>query len=436
MEGENQTVEMTWAFMIFSLSYIVIMTEKINRAFTACMGGVLMVLFGIVSVDAMFIEYIDWETIVLLFSMMVIVSITSRNGLFEYIAVLLAKKVHGRPLPLLVVISTLTAFGSAFLDNVTTVLLLVPIVLTLTEMLAVKTVPYLTAIILFSNVGGTATLIGDPPNIMIGQAVEHLQFNDFLAHMTPVVLIIYAVVLVCITLYNRKGLHVSEHNRKKLIAINPASYLKKGPMLVKSVFVLCLTIAGFLLQPFIHINLTVVAMAGALLLVLLTYKQQNIEKIVHSVEWTTLFFFVGLFTLIGGLRETGMIDEIAKGILHYTNGELATTALFILWGSGILSGIVDNIPFVAAMIPVIQEFDRYGIANVDPLWWSLALGSCLGGNGTLIGASANVIVAGMASKSNHQIGFFQFLKVGVPVVLLSLVISTIYLYFRYWIYFE
>ncbi|HEX6922949.1 MAG TPA: ArsB/NhaD family transporter [Bacillales bacterium] len=429
-------MEITIALTVFLFAYIAIITEKLNRAFVACIGGLFMVLFGIVDVDDMFIRHIDWETIVLLFSMMVIVSITSYNGVFEYIAVLLAQKVRGQPLPLLVAITALTAVGSAFLDNVTTVLLLVPIVLTLTEMLGVASIPYLTSIILFSNIGGTATLIGDPPNIMIGQAVDHLEFNDFLVHLTPVVIVIYCVVLMVITLYYHRSLHVSEQNRRSLMNLDPASYLKKGPVMVKSVTILALTIIGFLLHPLLHIELTTVAMAGALLIVLLTYKQHSLEKTLRSVEWMTLFFFAGLFMLIGGLKESGVIDEISRGILYYTQGDLPTTAIFILWGSGLISGFVDNIPFVAAMIPVILEFQDYGMANVNPLWWALSLGSCLGGNGTLIGASANVVVAGIASRNNHPIGFFQFLKIGFPIVLLSLAVSTVYLYFRYLIYFQ
>ncbi|HEU5138394.1 MAG TPA: ArsB/NhaD family transporter [Bacillales bacterium] len=421
---------------IFVFTYIAIITEKVNRAFAACIGGVLMVLFGIVDVDDMFFKHIDWETIVLLFSMMVIVSITSHNGVFEYIAVLLAQKVHGQPLPLLVAVSALTAFGSAFLDNVTTVLLLVPIVLTLTEMLGLASMPFLTAIILFSNIGGTSTLIGDPPNIMIGQAVDHLEFNDFLVHLAPISVVIYCVVLIVVIFFYRRSLRVSEQNRRKLLELDPISYLKKGPVMVKSVTILCLTIIGFLLHPLLHVELTTVAMAGALLLVLLTYKQHSLEKTFRSVEWMTLLFFAGLFMLVGGLKEAGVIDLFAKAILYYTEGDLPTTAIVILWGSGLISGFVDNIPFVAAMIPVIQEFRDYGMANVDPLWWALSLGSCLGGNGTLIGASANVIVAGFASKHNHPIGFFQFLKIGFPIVILSLIVSTVYLYFRYLIFFE
>jgi Na+/H+ antiporter NhaD/arsenite permease-like protein len=424
-------VEIALAFVIFLLSYIGIMTEKINRALVACAGGIAMLIAGIIDVNRAFVEHIDWKTIALLFSMMILVSITSQNGVFEYIAILMAQKVHGRPIPLLVAVSSLTAVGSALLDNVTTVLLIVPIILTLTSMLNVSSTPFLISIILFSNIGGTATLIGDPPNIMIGQAVEHLEFNDFLFHLGPVVVIIFITILVLITFIYRNHLYISENNRKQLLTLDPALYLKKGPLLTKSVSVLGLTIFGFLIHPFLHVDLTIVAMAGALLLMLITHKEQETEEVFKSIEWVTLFFFIGLFILVGGLQEVGLIDEMARSILYYTEGDLPLTAFVILWGSGLLSGFVDNIPFVAAMIPVILEFQEYGMQNLDPLWWSLALGACLGGNGTLIGASANVIVAGFAVKAKQAFSFTDFLKIGLPVVFVSLIISSVYIFFRY-----
>ncbi len=424
-------VNVTLAFIIFLISYIGIMTEKINRALVACCGGVIMLVLGILNVEQAFFEHVDWNTIALLFSMMILVSITSQNGVFEYIAIKLAQQVKGKSVPLLVVMSTITAIGSAFLDNVTTVLLLVPIIITLTNMLNVTSVPFLISAILFSNIGGTSTLIGDPPNIMIGQAVEHLDFNDFLFHLGPVVVLIYIVVIGGISFFYRNALHISDDKREELMNLDPNSFLKIGPMLYKSVAVLLVTIMGFLLHPFLHLDLTTVAMCGALLLLLITTKEQEIEEVFKSVEWVTLFFFIGLFILVGGLIEVGIIDEMARAILSYTEGDVPKTTIVILWGSGLLSGFVDNIPFVAAMIPVIMEFKEYGIQNLDPLWWALALGSCLGGNATLIGASANVIVAGLAAKSNNHFSFIQFFLIGFPVVIISLIIATIYLILRY-----
>lgn len=419
------------ALIIFVLAYIGIITEKINRALVACGGGLLMLLAGITTADEAFVKHVDWNTIALLFSMMILVSITSQNGIFEYIAIGMAQKVKGRPLPLLAVVGTLTAVGSALLDNVTTVLLLVPIILTLTKILQVTSIPFLVTVILSSNIGGTATLIGDPPNIMIGQAVKHLSFNDFLFNLAPIVGVIYVVIISGLLFFYRKRLVVDSAHRETLMQMKAEDYLKRGPLLVKSVVVLIMTIAGFLLHPFLHTDITNIAMAGAVLLLLITQHEHKIEEVFASIEWVTLFFFIGLFILIGGLEEVGIIDEIARAILLYTEGDMPKTSIIILWGSGILSAFLDNIPFVAAMIPVITEFSGYGMTNLDPLWWSLALGSCLGGNGTLIGASANVVVAGLALKGNQEIRFIHFLKIGLPVVVVSLAISTVYIYFRY-----
>ncbi|RXI99925.1 hypothetical protein DS745_13695 [Anaerobacillus alkaliphilus] len=428
-------MQLTFAFIIFIVSYALIISEKLNRALVACLGGVLMLFFGVLDLDAAFIHHIDWHTITLLLSMMILVSITSQSGLFEYIAISVAKKVKGRPIPLLIVISIITGLGSAFLNNVTTVLLIVPIVLTLTKLLNISAIPYLLMTILASNIGGTATLIGDPPNLMIGQAVEHLNFNAFLIHLAPVVIIIFVVVMFGMIKFYGKKMQVTEENRGKLMKVEELKYLKNKPLLFKSVIVLLLTILGFIIQPILKVELTSVAMAGALLLLLLTYEEQQVEEVFKSVEWVTLFFFIGLFMLVGGLKEVGIIDEIAKSIIYYTDGDIPKTAMLMLWASGILSGFVDNIPFVAAMIPVILEFQNYGMTNLDPLWWALALGACLGGNATLIGATSNVIVAGLAVRAKQGFSYMEFLKVGAPVALVSFIISSIYIYFRYLIFF-
>ncbi|KGP90421.1 membrane protein [Pontibacillus chungwhensis BH030062] len=425
-------METTLAVAVFIVSYVFIMSEKINRALVALAGGVLMLLSGIYSWEEAFTSFIDWSTITLLFSMMVLVSITKKTGLFEYIAILLAQRVKGAPIPLLIVSGVLTAIGSALLDNVTTVLLFVPILLTLTSKLKLPAFPYLLTVILCANIGGTATLIGDPPNIMIGQAVDHFTFMSFLVHLGPVVVIIFTATLFGLVLLFRKSLVKGEGDHvRTLMELDPSSYLKKTPMLYQSVAVLSMTILGFLLHAFVHVDLTTVAVCGAILLLLLTEKESNTEKVFEEVEWVTLFFFMGLFMLVGGLEQVGVIDELARGMIWLTEGDLPSTALMILWISGLFSGIVDNIPFVAAMIPVIKEFQSYGMTNLDPLWWSLALGACLGGNGTLIGASANVVVAGLASSARHPIGFLKFMLYGMPVVLFSLVVCTVYVWFRY-----
>ncbi|WP_273125020.1 ArsB/NhaD family transporter [Metabacillus sp. HB246100] len=421
--------------VIFVITYLVIMTEKIDRAVAAGLGGVIMLVVGIYDVNKAFLSYIDWNTIALLFSMMIIVAITSKTGVFEYVAIIMAKAVGGRPIPLLLVISTLTAIGSAFLANVTMVLLLVPIILTIVRMLNIPAMPYLISIIIASNIGGTATLIGDPPNIMIGQAVEHLTFNAFLFHLSPIVLLIYAVVLGYLIILYWPKLKKNQLDQVTLSKMKASHYLKVTAALPKSLGVLCLTIAGFVLNPILHVDLTSVSLAGALLLLLLTENEYKPEEVFKQVEWGTLFFFMGLFMLIGGLEEVGIIDELARGLVFYTEGDLPKTSMLILWMTGILSGFVDNIPFVAAMIPVITEFQDYGMTNLDPLWWSLALGACLGGNGTLLGASSNLVVAGLAAKEKEPIHFIEFLKVGFPIVVISLAISSVYVYFRYLIHF-
>lgn len=419
------------ASLIFIVSYIFIMTERVNRAVVALTGGTLLLATGIYSPQRAFMDYIDWNTIALLFSMMVLISITEKTGLFSYIAIRFAQRVKGRPMPLLMGVSILTALGSALLDNVTTVLIFVPILLKITKLLKLPPFPYLLAIIFSSNIGGTATLIGDPPNIMIGQAVDHLTFLSFILHAAPIALIIFLLFLFMLYFIFRSQLAKSKINNEELHKIDAKMYLKKSPLLYKSVSVLLLTISGFMLHTVLHTDLTIVAMSGAVLLLFLTEKELPTEHVFQKVEWVTLFFFIGLFSLVGGLQEVGVIDEMARAIVLLTEGEYVKTTMLILWVSGLFSGVVDNIPFVAAMIPVVKEFESYGIMHLDPMWWALSLGACLGGNATLLGASANVVVAGMAEAENEKISFIRFMLYGFPLVFVSLIVATIYIYFRY-----
>ncbi|TMN21059.1 ArsB/NhaD family transporter [Lentibacillus cibarius] len=419
------------AAVIFAVSYLFIMTEKINRAVVALAGGTLLLLTGIYRVNDVFLHYVDWNTIALLFSMMVLISITEKTGLFSFIAIRFAQQVRGAPIPLMAGLCVLTAIGSALLDNVTTVLILVPIVLKITRQLQLPVFPYLLAVIFSSNLGGTATLIGDPPNIMIGQAVDHLTFLSFINHLAPIAGIMFITMLAILLPLFRKTLKSSASNKQKLMEMDASTYLVRSPMLYQSITVLIMTLTGFIFQTFLHIDLTVIALSGAVLLLLLSEGELSTEQVFSQVEWVTLFFFIGLFALVGGLEEVGIIDELARAIVLWTDGDYAATAILILWISGLFSGIVDNIPFVAAMIPVIEEFESYGMVYLDPIWWSLALGACMGGNATLIGASANVVVAGLAEGDGQKIPFLRFMLYGVPFVLLSLAIATIYLYIRY-----
>lgn len=417
--------------IVFVSVYIVLMTEKWNRVLAAMAGGVAMLLIGAFPIEKALFTYIDWKTITLLFSMMLIVTITSKTGVFEYIAIRIAQWVNGNGLALLVLFSSLAALGSAFLANVTIAMLLVPILFKLTRLLELPPIPFLIMTILACNIGGTATLIGDPPNMMIGQAVKHFTFNAFLENLLPVVLIVYVVTLLIMCVLYREVLHVKEDRKLLLKGINPQEYLKKNRGLFQSMFVLALVLVGFSLYPLFHLDVTTVSLAGAVLLMLLLEKIYPPESILREVEWGTLFFFMGLFLLVGGIEEAGFIDEIAREILRATDGDMKKTAFVILWGTGLLSAVVDNIPFVAAMIPVIQEFGEFGMVNMDPLWWSLALGACLGGNGTLLGSSSNLVIAGLASKEDVHIKFYQYLLIGLPVTVISLAVSTFYVYFKY-----
>ncbi|UOR12203.1 ArsB/NhaD family transporter [Halobacillus amylolyticus] len=418
------------ALLIFVASYCLIMTEKWNRAIVALSGGALLLITEVLDWEEA-IGFIDWETIALLFSMMVLVSITKKTGVFSFAAIKLAQMVKGRPVPLLIVTALFTAVGSAFLDNVTTVMLFVPVLLSLVDRLKLPAFPYLLTTILCANIGGTATLIGDPPNIMIGQAVEHFTFLSFLYHLGPVVLIIFTLVLAIILLLFKNKLIYDQHLAHQLMDMNARENVVVDKLLFHSILALMLTITGFMLHPIIHMDITTIAVSGALLLLFLTDKQIEVERVFEEVEWVTLFFFIGLFMLVGGLEKVGIIDEIARGMMVISGGDMPVTSMMMLWISGLLSGIVDNIPFVAAMIPVVQELQGYGMMNVDPIWWSLALGACLGGNATLIGASANVVVAGIAASHKHPIPFIKFALYGIPVMLLSLLICSVYVFLRY-----
>ncbi|MGX1983494.1 putative tyrosine transporter P-protein [Thermolongibacillus altinsuensis] len=424
------------AIAIFLGAYAIIISEKVNRAIIALLGAALMIIFGIVDLHKAYTHHIEWGTITLLIGMMILVGITSKSGFFQYVAVKAAKMAKGNPINILVILSLLTAFLSAFLDNVTTVLLIVPVTFSITRMLHVNPVPFLISEVLFSNIGGTATLIGDPPNIMIGSANKHLDFNDFLVNLGPIVLVIMAVTIVILYFIYRKQLKTDAKLIEQLMKLDEKQYIKDAVLLKKSVSVLGLTILGFILHSLIHVDAAVIAMTGAIILMLIGVKEHDLEDVFASVEWVTIFFFAGLFTLVGGLVDIGLIKSLAEKALEVTGGDIAVASYLILWVSGVASATIDNIPFVATMIPLIQDMAvGMGLSpdspQIDVLWWSLALGACLGGNGTLIGASANVIVAGMASREGHGFSYFDFLKIGAPLTFIALLISHAYIFIRY-----
>ncbi len=426
------------AGLLFVVTYIVIMTERVNRAIVALLGASLMILTGVLTQDAA-IRGEDFNTLGLLVGMMVIVAVTRKCGVFQFVAIWSAKKVQARPWGILVMLSVVTAVFSALLDNVTTVLLIVPVTLLITDELKVPPYPFLFTTILASNIGGTATLIGDPPNIMIGSAVG-LSFNDFLVNLGPVCVVIMAVTLVPIYFLWGRGLNATEESRRRVMNFNERGAITDPRLLKQSLFVLGIVVLGFVSHNALGLKPATIALFGAALLLFLEnfgrdaeHQSKNVHHAFAETEWITIFFFIGLFILVFGIEEAGLIRLMAEKLLAATGGDVKVTALAILWGSAILSAFVDNIPFVATMIPLIKSMGPAlgGDAALMPLWWSLALGACLGGNGTLIGASANLVVAGFAERAGTPIRFVPYLKTAFPLMLLSIAISHVYVYFRY-----
>jgi Na+/H+ antiporter NhaD/arsenite permease-like protein len=418
-----------WAIGIFLVIYALIISEKIHRTIVAMIGGLLMVILGLVDQETA-LHHIDFNTLGLLIGMMIIVSTTAETGIFKYIALFTAKKAKGEPVRILISLALITAVTSAFLDNVTTVLLIVPVTFSITRQLRVSPIPFLISQIITSNVGGTATLIGDPPNIMIGSAVKELTFMSFINNLAPIAIAVMAAYVPIFIILFRKRIQTTEELKQSIMEMEEKELITDPKLLRKCMTVLALTMLGFFTHQLFHLESATVALAGAFLLLLLA-GENIMEEAFAKVEWMTIFFFVGLFVLVSGLIETGVIAKLARQAIELTGGNLVAASLLILWLSAIASAFLDNIPFVTTMIPMIQEMGNMGVSNLEPLWWSLALGACLGGNGSLIGASANLIVADMSRKEGYPIRFVQFLKLGFPLMLLSIVMSSIYVYIRY-----
>ena len=419
------------AIVIFVVAYALIISEKVHRTIVGLFGAMLMILFGIIDQEVA-VHHIDFNTLGLLMGMMVIVNITSETGLFNFLAIWAAQKVKAQPIALLVVLSTITMVCSALLDNVTTVLLTVPIPFSITSQLKVDVMPYLISQILASNIGGTATLIGDPPNIMIGSAVG-LDFMAFVENLTLISIIIFILVqFILIGLYH-KGLHTQPELQDKIMRLPAGAQITDHALLRKCLVVIFLTITFFVLHGSLGLESATVALSGAGLLLLLTATRDEgaIVKVLSKIEWPAIFFFGGLFILVGALVETGVIRMLAAEAIKATGGNVEATAILILWMSAFASAFIDNIPFVATLIPLIQDMGQMGLSNLDPMWWSLALGACLGGNGTLIGASANVVVASMSAQRGRPISFLGFMKVAFPVMVFTIIVSNIYVYIRY-----
>ncbi len=409
--------------ILFVLVYGIIISEKIHRTIIALFGAALLLVLGVLA-QSEAIGYIDFNTIGLLTGMMIIVGITRKSGVFEYMAIKAANLAGGEPIKILIALAIVTAVASAFLDNVTTVLLIVPVTISICKALEINPVPIFITEIMASNIGGTATLIGDPPNIMIGSAAPY-GFMDFVYNLTPVIIVIFIVTVLLLKIIYKGQLKTSEENKAKIRAMNPADAIKDYIILKKSVSVIAMVIIGFVTHQSLGLESATIALAGAALLLLIT--REDPDEILHTVEWSTLFFFIGLFILVGGLEKVGIIESMARQAVALTHGNLTATTILILWFSAIASAFIDNIPFVATFIPLIKEIGVISNMSIDPLWWALSLGACLGGNGTIIGASANVIVSGISAREGHPITFLGYMKVAFPLMLVSIVISTIYL---------
>ncbi len=432
---------MITAIVIFAITYIFIASEKVDKTIAAMLGATAIIFAGQIEYQEA-LHKIDLNVIYLLVGMMIIVHILATTGLFEWIAVSVAQKVHGRAIPLLVLLLTVTAILSAVLDNVTTIILIAPITILITQILEINAVPFLILEAVFSNIGGTATLVGDPPNVLIGSQT-HLEFNDFIIHLGPIVAIICVVAMPLVILIIKKHLVVSDATRERIMEARPELAIIYPGRLVIALVVFGFVLAGFFLSQKIGIEPGLVAIAGAFLMTLCCGLKPS--EVLAEVEWGTIFFFLGLFMLIGALDHVGVFKYLGTVILHLTSGNLLWTCIAIMWFSAIFSALVDNIPLVMAMIPLIRSIvplfltqmgleadsETARLVITEPLYWSLALGACLGGNGSLVGASANIVVAQIARKNKYKLSFWDFTRYGMPIMLVSLLISTAYVYLRY-----
>ena len=425
---------------ILFIAYVFIASEKIQKSVVALAGAALVMLLGLIpfggdagdgKVLKGVFEYVDFQVIFLLIGMMIIVNIASRSGVFKWMALNLLKITKGHPKTVLFALAAFTAVASAFLDNVTTVVLMMPITFVIAKEFDTDPVPFLITEVLASNIGGTATLIGDPPNIIIGTRAG-LSFMNFVNELTPIVTIIFLVAISTLVFLFRKGLKATPEKMAHVANIDNSQTITDKNLMIRSVITLVLVILGFVTHDVTHIPAYVFAVAGAAFLLLF----ENPKEIYKDVEWLTIFFFVGLFIIIGGFEANGGIKFLADQLIVLTHGSLNMATMIILWASGLLSGIIDNIPYTATMAPLISELINPANPNaitghVHALWWALSLGACLGGNLTIIGAAANVLVSETAASKGHKISFFRFMKYGALVTFISLILSSIYLYVRY-----
>lgn len=416
----------TWfAAGIFLITYALIVSDRVHRTIAALLGGLTIILIGVLDQDQAF-HAIDWNVIFLLAGMMMIASVLRETGLFQWIAIQSVRLGKGNPYRIMVILVLVTAVTSALLDNVTIVILMAPVTLFITASLRISPVPFLIALILASNIGGTATLVGDPPNILIGSAAG-IDFATFGANLAPISLLILVAFIGLAWFLFKKDLQVSKIDTLSIEALDTSELITNKALLRKSLVVMAGVILGFLFHGALHLEPATIALVGATVLML--WGRIDIDHVLGEIEWTTLFFFIGLFILVEALVEVGIIEVVAQAALRLTDGNLQMTSMLLIWLSAVASGVVDNIPYTATMIPVVENLGQ--AMPVGPLWWSLALGACLGGNATLVGAAANVVVANLAGKSGQPISFGLFLRYGVIVTFMSLVLASLYVWVRY-----
>jgi Na+/H+ antiporter NhaD/arsenite permease-like protein len=415
------------AIAIFVVTYALIATEWIDKTTAALAGGVVMVLLGILTQEQAF-AHIDLNVIFLLAGMMVLAGIMRRTGVFGWMAVRAARLAAGDPYRLLVVMSLVTAVASAVLDNVTTVVLVGPVTLFVAAGLGMSPFPLIVSEIIASNIGGSATLIGDPPNILIGSAAD-LDFGAFILHMTPLAVVVLAAYLVAARWIFARYLHGDDEKRRSLLALDERLMIEDPRLLRRSLAVLGVTLVGFVLHGPLHLEAATIALAGAVALMIIG--RQDPRDVFHEVEWPTLFFFVGLFMVVAGMIEVGVIDAMADAVSSLTGGALAATSFLLLWMSAFVSGVIDNIPYAATMTPLVSVLNETHGHTGDALWWALTIGTDFGGNATAIGASANVVLLAMAAREGQRVSFGQFLRYGVPITLGTMLVATLYVWLRY-----
>lgn len=414
------------AIVIFLCTISAIITGKIHNTVAAITGAILLVLTHILTIEEC-VEAVDVDTICILVGMMLTVAVIKNSGIFEYIAIKAAKLAKGRPWPIMVIFIIITAVLSGMLDNVTTVLLVGPMTLAITNILRVDPVPYIISQIIASNIGGTATLIGDPPNIMIGSAAN-LGFVDFILNTGFAVIFVVIAILICFYFIYGRKLFVTDEAIEKIMKLDEKKAIKNRRLMHESVAAIIIIAVCFIFHDQLGVESATIAIAAACVMLLIG--KQNPEEIILSVEWPTILFFIGLFIVVGGVKKVGVITMLANGLIAITDGNVILTMLIILWVSAVVSSFLDNIPFVATLIPLILSMQSQGM-DVAPIWWALSLGACLGGNGTLIGASANVVLSGISKNNGHPITFGQYFKIGFPMMILSIAVCTVFLLIRF-----